>query len=385
MSTRPKAADHSTLRVLYIFEFADSADDGMSRSLLERLRATLPGFTSPCVHGIFTTYSPGGLNPKRLVNLFWVYGWVVMHLLWRPPDAIIVRSSPPGIQIWAAWWASLNSVPVFCWLMDYHPEIEARMLAKRGLGWMAQVLRSIDETSLPRFRAVIVPDRAMGDLVRSRSAGVEVFEHPTWAEKSPSRSPLAARNHEPTGRLCLAYAGNLGKAHNLEPFGALLSELTRLRPVELIVVGGSDEGAARFRRLGEQAGIRVVFRPRVPRFEQLRDVYTEFRVDLGVVLLSDDSAGVVSPSKFSGYIDFGLPLLYVGPPGTNAAEVCTRFGGGFWLSSHASAATRSDLAASIISPDRLEAAAKSARRASEHFASLNQDTLAAFLAPRLTR
>ena len=164
-----------------------------------------------------------------------------------------------------------------------------------------------------------------------------------------------------------------------------MTELSHRRPVELIVVGGSEGSAGRFRRLGEQVGIRIVFRPRVPRFEQLQDVYNEFRVDLGVVLLSEESMGVVSPSKFSGYIDFGLPLLYVGPPETNAAEVCVRFGGGFWLPSGSAPAARAEVAESIYRPGAVHSAAKAALRDSDYFSGFNQDSLAALLAPRLVR
>jgi len=122
-----------SLDVAFIFEYARPGDDWMMTSLVDSLKAARPGISARYVSGVFGTYSPGGLNLRRLVNLLWVYIQAPVSLVWRRPDIVIVRSSPPGIQVWAAWWASLRGTPVLCWLMDYHPEIEARLLEGRGL------------------------------------------------------------------------------------------------------------------------------------------------------------------------------------------------------------------------------------------------------------
>lgn len=47
--------------------------------------------------------------------------------------------------------------------------------------------------------------------------------------------------------------------------------------------------------------------------------------------MDDRLAGVLSPSKFSGYLSFGLPILNIGPSGTNADYACSNFKAGVSL------------------------------------------------------
>jgi hypothetical protein len=368
-------------RVLFIFEYAQPADDWMMASLVESLDAARPGLKPTFVHGFFGVYKPGGLNLRRLANLAWVYLQTAVLLPSRRYDAVLVRSTPPGIQIWTEWWARLRGVPVLCWLMDYHPEIEARQLERRGFLGLARLLRRIDSASMRRFAAVVVLDRAMARVAQSQAADVKVIEHPTWGPKGNQERPSLGyipRNGD--GPLRLAYSGNLGAAHDLSALGALLAELAERGPVELFVIGASAQGNERFQGIGASWGIKVTTRARVP-FGLLLDCYNEWHIDAGVVLMSEESSGLLSPSKFSGYIQFGLPLVYVGPPETNAHLVCSQFNGGFWLPCRASKADVAAVARSLLNGEIMKRAAEGARSADGYFSRQNQDSLAAQLAP----
>jgi colanic acid biosynthesis glycosyl transferase WcaI len=373
------------LNVTFVYEYAHRSDDWMMGSLIESLGARLPGLRARYLHGLFTTYRPGGLHPERLLNLAWVYLRVAFHLAFSRPDGVLVRTTPPGVQLWTVWWARFRDVPVYCWLMDYHPEMEARQLEKRGHAGAARLLRRIDARLMPRFAGIVTLDRAMAELARKRAAQVEVLEHPTWTTSGAGAlAPVEYPPGSDAGTLRLAYSGNLGAAHNLSILKSLLEELARRRAVELYVVGASPSGEQRFRRVAEPAGIRVVTHARVS-FARLRELYHQWRIDAGVVLLAEESAGLVSPSKFSGYINFGIPLIYVGPAGTNTEVVCTRFGGGFWLTDDASAELIAEIAGILLDAERLRYAAAGARAAASHFSNLNSESLADLLAPRLRR
>jgi hypothetical protein len=271
---------------------------------------------------------------------------------------------------------------VICWLMDYHPEMEARALERRGWRGCAQLLRRVDADAMRRFALVVTLDRAMAKVARARSGAAPVAEHPTWgnpttATAAPSRAPAA-----PGDRLRLAYAGNLGAAHDLQVVGQLLAACARRRPVELYVIGASPAGIARFRGLDPGGEITIVAHDRVP-FADLPRLYQRWGIVAGVVLLAEESAGLVAPSKFSGYIDFGLPILYVGPPDTSTAEVCATFKAGFWLANDASAAEIERVADSLLDAVQVGEAGARAARASRHFHAFNQDSLAAIVAPYL--
>jgi hypothetical protein len=371
------------IRISIVFEYADRPGH-MMHSLLENLGPMLPAMQVTYIHGLFTIYRPGGIRPERLANLAWVYLRVALHLLFRRPDAVLVQSAPPGIQLWTVAWAAIGRVPVFCWLMDYHPEFEARGLERRGHRALARILRAVDKLLMPRFATIITLDPAMTALVRTRASSADVLEHPTWV--TDGKAALEPVSYVPgggDGPLCFAYSGNLGAAHDLGPLRQILESVARQRRVCLLVIGGSSKGENRFRELCDGLGIEIEVIPRVSVFSDLRDLYERRRIDIGIVLLSEESAGLVSPSKFSAYINFGLPLLYLGPPSTNAATVCLEFKGGFWLPPGADQAETAIVAAGLLDRSRMSAAASGARAAATHFASFDGKSLAKVLAPRL--
>jgi hypothetical protein len=368
--------------VLFIYEFGPD-EDWMLGSLVRSLGSQVRGLEVQHIQGLFRTYRAGGLHPRRIVNLAWVYLRTALHLLTRRHDLVVVRTSPPGIQVWTSLLARPSGVPVVCWLMDYHPEMEARMLDRRGLGGGARLLRKLDSMAMRGFVAIICPDTAMSRIAAGRSNGAQIIEHPTWGpEDASGPTPMAHVPGGEDGPIRLVYSGNLGVAHNLAPLRRLLASLVAKGPVELHV-GSSAEGNARFQELGKALGIPVVARSRRLPWNELRDLYSMSQIDLGIVLLADEAAGLVSPSKFAGYIHFGLPLLYLGPPDTNAHEVCSRFGGGFHLANNASEAEVEKLASAVSSKGPIRDCAAGARLAALHFSRLNNESLAGRIAPML--
>jgi colanic acid biosynthesis glycosyl transferase WcaI len=373
------------IKAVFVYEFAYRPNDWMVSSLIQSLCDKMPGLEPVCIRGLFGTYSPGGWRPQRLANLAWVYLLVAGQLLAGPCDIMLVHSTPPGIQLWAAFWARFRGIPLVFWLMDYHPEMEARQLEHRGHPGPARLLRWMDTTLMPRFAAIITLDRAMSALVRQRAPGVEVIEHPTWAISGQrSLAAVPYQLDEPSRPLRIAYSGNLGAAHDLGVLDRLLAGVVPRRRVEFFVVGASADGERRFRELLAKHQVPLEVHPRVA-YQELPSLYARWRIDAGLVLLAAESAGLVSPSKFSGYIDFGLPIVYIGPADTNAAEVCNRFGAGFWVSDAGGAEQLAAVMGALLDGRSLSRAAAGAVEAARHFASLNNDSLANLLVPHLDR
>ena len=357
----------------------------MMTSLGGSLQARLPGWRINHVYGLFRGYRPGGLRLERLVKFAWVYLCVAFRLLLSRPDAVLVRTTPPGVQLWTAWWARWRDVPVFCWLMDCHPEIEARQLEKRGHPRAARLLRRFDAALMPHFSAIIALDTAMAAFVRTRAPALEIWQHPTWSlAEAATLTPVSYCPGQRPGPLRIAYSGNLGAAHDLSVFAALVAELVRRRPVELYVIGASPAGEERFSALAKKHALAFRSHPRVP-FGDLRGLYERWQIDAGLVLLTGESAGLVAPSKFSGYIAFGIPLIYLGPQQTSTAEVCSEFHGGFRIDENAAPDALAAVADRLLDAEAMAAAANGARAASAHFTQFDNESLADRIAPRLLR
>jgi hypothetical protein len=372
------------LKGAFIYEFGRRPDDWMMDDLISALQTLRPELEHVYLKGFLKRYRPGGTGVLRLINLLYVYLRVLVHLVIFRPDFVVVRTTPPGIQLLAAWLGGLLRIPVFCWLMDYHPEIEARSADKKGWSAVARALRRVDRHCLERLRAIIVLDHAMADLVAQRVPRVPTLVHPTWnTDEADSWKPIL---HRAGGgvRLVLVYGGNLGASHDTSTLERLLSLVGEQRPVELHVVGCSESARQRFRQMGDSAGVAIRFRARVP-FEQLRDVFENVEADLGVVLLSDDAAGLVSPSKFASYLKFGVPVLYVGPSRTNAHFVCEHFKGGIPLSNGASDVQLTDSVDAMVAKGKLAEMQRDLEAAARYFGSRNGKTLAAELEPFLPK
>ncbi|MDD2762791.1 MAG: hypothetical protein PHE83_02320 [Opitutaceae bacterium] len=352
----------------------------MTSSLIEALQELRPDTSVHYIHGVLGEYQPGGFRPQRLANLVWVYVAAAWEMAVRRPDFVFVRTSPPGAQLWVALLGALLHIPAGCWMMDYHPEIEARALERMKLGWMAGWLRSIDAVLLQHFSVIVALDHAIANVCRQRAPKVPIIVHPTWgADASETYFPYQRQSGEDRGMRRLVYAGNLGVTHDTRVLGELLKALRSGGEVELVVIGASKSAERTLASLCANAKVVTRTFPRLP-FSQLRDAFEQLGVDMGVVLLADESAGLVSPSKFAAYLKYGVPMVYIGPANTNSHEIVTRFGAGFWLRNNSSSEEIQETARAIWQQETLLTAGRRLQDAATYFGGFNGKSLVQELA-----
>lgn len=282
-------------------------------------------------HGWLSDYRAGGTGLVRIVNLIYCYLMFPWFLWWHRPDAVLVRSAPPGIQVWLSICGTLQGQKVVWWLMDYHPEIEARMLEKRGAikKGLSRLLRAIDRWALKRTYAVIAIDRAIAKCVSDKSSKPRVVVYPTWSPEgslkaaSTRRDPVAN-----TQTVTILHLGNFSFAHDLKSLRTLIGKAPVQWVFKLIVVNPSQRGRELFSELAATLDrVQVEFYSKKP-LEEVARWIAEKRINWGLVTLDSKFAGTVSPSKFHTYLELNLPLLYIGPNDTNAAYCCQEYGAG---------------------------------------------------------
>jgi hypothetical protein len=145
-------------------------------------------------------------------------------------------------------------------------------------------------------------------------------------------------------------------------------------------VGASTNGERRFGELAQRAGLALQCLPRTP-FEELGRLFYEHRIHAGLVFLSDETAGLVCPSKFSAYIRFGIPTIYIGPGGTSSEAVCLKFGAGCALRNQATPSELRAVAANLWDEKVMAGARANTRLAVEFFGAKNGETLAQAIMP----
>lgn len=129
------------------------------------------------------------------------------------------------------------------------------------------------------------------------------------------------------GKVRFVYLGNLGRAHDLPLLLDFLRATVAQIAVEIGFVGTTEASLLPIRDFANEIGLCVETYPHIE-FEKLPQRLPPLKFDFGLVTLSERFGGLLSPSKFSGYLASDIPVIYLGPAGSNGAEVCDRFGAG---------------------------------------------------------
>ena len=316
-------------RILFVFEFPPSEAEWQLRDLAAGLQARRPGLAISYCTGFAARYSPGGLHPLRIVNGFWVHLRAIGQILLGRYDAVLVRSAPPLIQMTVALACRLRGLPYWIWLMDAHPEIEQVLCqGKPVIAWVLGALCRLNRRGLRRAQLVVVLDQAMRRRLVPSVGADRVIVCPTWGREGLAKIKVPEQIETGEGSaLRLVYLGNFGLAHDLPLLCRLLEACAARRKVELVFIGTAARSIEPFKGFAAQHGIAVSLRPHVA-FSELPAFLPAMKFDYGIVTLNERFLGLLSPSKFIGYLAGGLPVIYLGPADTNAALVCDELGAG---------------------------------------------------------
>jgi hypothetical protein len=320
--------------LLCVFEFPPSDIEWQMRDLAGQLQTQSPGIRVRFCAGFLRAYRPGGLTLSRLLNGAWVHGRAFGQILCGSYDAVLVRSAPPLIQLTVAVACGLRRIRFWVWLMDAHPEIEQVLWRERAaLSAVLEGLNRLNRRFLRRAEIVIVLDEAMRRRLVPDRAESRMIVCPTWGRELP---PLVADEDRGVDGgpevLRLLYLGNLGFAHDLAALRRLLEVCVKRAPVELTFIGTPKSAIARIRDQSPGSRLKINELPHVP-FVRLATLLRTLTLDYGLVALQERFAGLVSPSKFIGYLIGGVPVLYLGPPETNTAVACDHCGAGLRVDS----------------------------------------------------
>lgn len=276
------------------------------------------------------SYVPGALRPSRIFNQFILTARTLVHLVcerWHSfknakQVIVLTTTSPPNFHILVVLICKLLGFPAVLWLMDAHPETEARILQSKGplFSWLSYFLRYLEKVSTNLFSGVIPLDDAMaeGFKLRTGFTGQTATVNP-WITYHKPAAPLraVASKH----RIHLVYAGNYGFAHDLTPLAMSFrnAELVA-KDYSITFIGMSTESQQVLRNLFAIQDLETFFQGRLQNFSDLVTLMPSF--DLGVVSLAERMSGLACPSKAYTYASCGLPILYVGPSKSLSEAIC---------------------------------------------------------------
>lgn len=288
--------------------------------------------------------TPGGGKSSLVTRLAGYAGltigaWVRIALL-RRQDVIVCMTTPPYIVLAGMLHKLLHPrTRVVLWSMDVYPDTAERFDKLDPSGPVSRVLRAVNRWVYPRLDHLVVLDEAMREILVDQYAAADpppTTIIPNWepasmfpADARPAPWPGYA-DASLDGRFVVAYLGNTGTGHR---FDSVVEAAGRLsdRPVAFLFVGGGvrwDELDAAHHALSRGATSPIVLRSYVDKSETPGILAG---AGAALITLDDRSRGLMSPSKLHSSLAAGVPILYVGPTGTNVDDAIVRHGCGVSL------------------------------------------------------
>ena len=281
------------------------------------------------IHRVWTPDLGKSSRSRRVLGyVAFFLGATPRLLVMRRQDVIVAMTTPPFVVLTAVLHRIVHRrTRIVLWSMDCYPDAAERFGELTPGGTPTKVLRRLNRWLFRRIDVVVGLDGAMVELLRSQYAPSDDpprFEVlPNW--ERIEQFPATVRRWDGydslavEGRTVVLYLGNTGVGHG---FGTVLDAAAKLSDdVLFLFVGGGARWADLEREVAAAGLTNVVMHGYLPK-EDTPAVMAG--ADLALITLDDRSLGVMSPSKLHANLAAGLPVVYVGPEGSNVDDAIRR-------------------------------------------------------------
>lgn len=261
---------------------------------------------------------------KRMIHLasFTASSFPVMlyHTIWKPD--VVLAVEPPFFCSYQSWLAARLSGAI-SWLHVQDFEIDAALdLGIVKVARAKRMIYGVEKWILRRFdRVSTISGRMLERLDTKGVAPVKQFLFANWVDtnqikpierESPFRSELGIRSDE----IVALYSGNMGEKQGLETVIEAARSRSRTMPIRFVLCG---QGAAyaRLRMLAEGL-TNIIWMPLQPA-ERLNDLLN--LADIHLLPQRADAADLVMPSKLTGIMASGRPVVATANEGTEVWSV----------------------------------------------------------------
>jgi glycosyltransferase involved in cell wall biosynthesis len=264
-------------------------------------------------------------------SFFLLAAWRVIRL--PRQDVVISLTTPPFIAfIGLLHKLMYPRVRLILWSMDCYPEVLELTGFLKPSGTLDHFFRDSNRLLFRSLDHLVCLDGAMRRLLMQRygsahgtppSTVIPNWERLSLFPESSTKGVAGGDYAEQSGgsTFDVLYLGNAGIGHR---FDTVLQAAQQLRDEQvrfLFVGGGSawrDIAAAK-----EENGLHnVILQDYIPK-SQTASLMSACNAAL--ITLRDEALGLISPSKLHSTLAVGLPVVYVGPEGSNVDEAIRRY------------------------------------------------------------
>lgn len=244
---------------------------------------------------------------------------MLAQTFWRPD--LVLSVEPAFISAPVALLASrLCGVPAWLHVQDFEVDAAFDLGLLPSGGWahsLAQSCERIIRSGFSQFSTISVS--MMGRLQQKGIEPSRVTFFPNWVDTDaiypqPQPSPFRAELGIDPGQIVLLYSGNMGAKQGLEILPRLAAGLRDHNQLHLVFCG---DGAYRSQLEQAVAGFpNVSFLPLQP-LDRLNDLLN--MADIHLLPQRARAADLVMPSKLTGMLASGRPVIATAAPGTQVA------------------------------------------------------------------
>lgn len=255
----------------------------------------------------------------------------------RRDDALVALTDPPLLGIGIALVARLRRARLFHWVQDIYPELAIELAGQR---WLKLVRPLRNRAWRAATQCVVLGHDMATTLATAHVDARHVTIAPNWAPAglrplSPEIGHALRAEWGLAGKFVVAYSGNLGRVHDLEPVLTVAGRLRDEPEIAFVFIGGGAQAKFLEAAAQRQGLANVFFRTSQPR-EKLGT--TLALGDVHLVTLRPGCERYVFPSKLYGIAAVGRPVVFIGPRGCELARLIEERGFGRAFASEESAA-----------------------------------------------
>lgn len=271
---------------------------------------------------------PGGL--LRILHLlsFAITSLPVMlcQMFWRPD---VVLTVAPALVCAPAGWLVARLCGAQAWLhiQDFEVDVAFNMGLLKSGGLLQRVALGLERWLLQRFDSVSSISRRMVSRLIAKGVPEERTRYfPNWVDISHVRPTSAGKGYRSElgaseDAVVVLYSGTLGAKQGLQIIPDVAKLLAGRRDILFVICGDGALKGELESRTRDLPNVRLL--PLQP-FERLGDLLTTANIHL--LPQSSDAADLVLPSKLTGMLASGRPVVATCAPDTELAAVVSQCG-----------------------------------------------------------
>ena len=270
-------------------------------------------------------------------------------------DVIVALTSPPLISVLGALLAQLKRGRFVFWVMDLNPDEAIAAGWLKESSFTGRILSGLLGYSLRHADEIVVLDRFVKQRVLAKGIRVEkVTVLPPWSHDDSVRYDAKGREafreeHGLADRFVVMYSGNHSPCHPLDTLLEAARQLSNREVTQAVslrdrdtrgdagettqansmryafyfVGGGSEQ--QKVKNFAEHYQLRnVKCLPYQPLSELSKSLSA---ADLHTVVMGNEFAGIVHPSKVYNILSIAVPLLYIGPAESHIMDIAAESNG----------------------------------------------------------